>query len=343
MRVDTSGIDQEQLARFVDDAYALDIVTLSFLPKGEASYSYVAVERRGTRWLIKVQETTRTVDLEVRLRAVRFVYAECGFTQVVAPRPNRWGNCTCRYEHYTVTVFPFVEGETIEPGRQTDAYVSRFASLLGSFHSHGRMLPFPMPRETFDQPFEERILHALRAVENPGYVANPVQERLRDLLLAQRANILTTLEQMRQVTAEVRSLDLDWVLIHGDPNWENILVDRSGTYHLLDWDDVCLGPPEHDLVYFSDRSPERFEAFLRQYLATNTGARLHSAVFALYWYTWITQEIATYTTRILFGTGDSTEAEHTWAELQPYVPTSHADIAAGIRQIEEVLARAVRR
>ncbi len=339
MILDTSGIDQEQLMRFVDDAYALEIATASFLPKGEASYSYIATERHGPRWVLKVQGSARMVNLEERLRAVSFVHEACGFTQVVAPRRNRWGDYTCCYDHYTVSVYPFVEGKTIEAASQTDAYAYDLASLLGAFHQHGSMLPFPIPKETFDDPFEERILHVLRTVEAPGQLANPIQERLRDLLLVHRSNVEMTLEVMRQFTEAVRQLDLDWVLTHGDPNWANIMVDASGTCRLLDWDDLALGPPEHDLVFFSDRSPERFETFLRQYLTVNRQARLHAEVFAFYQYRWVMQEIADYTTRIMFRNVDSAEDEHAWAELQPYVPTNHADNRAGIRQIEEVLAR----
>jgi spectinomycin phosphotransferase len=339
MNLDMSGIEQEELARFVDDAYALDIVAMSFLPLGEASYSYVAAERHGPRWLIKAQATARVVDLEARLRAVRFVQAVGGFTQVVAPRQNRWGECACPYGHYTVAVYPFVDGDTIEPGEQTDAYVDGFAALLGTFHLYGSRLPFPIPSETFDNPFEEPILRALRTVEAPGRLANPTQERLRALMLAQRSNLVTTLDMMRHYAAEARRLHFDPVLTHGDPNWANILVDRSGTFHLLDWEELALGPPERDLVFFSDRQPERFEAFLCQYLAAHGPVRLHPELFAFYQYRWFAQEIADYSTRILFHNVDPAEDDHAWAELQPYLPADHAGIAAGIHQIAELLAR----
>jgi len=197
---------------------------MAFLPKGEASYAYVAMDRSGARWLIKLKDLARTVNLEVRLRAVRYLYAVRGFTQVVAPRENRQGECTGRYERYTLTVYPFVEGETIEPGRQTEAYASGLASLLGTFHQHDAGLPFQVPKQTFDQSHEETIARALRTVEAAGPLANPMQERLRELLLAHRSNIRTTVETMRQLTTAVRRLDIDWVLTHGDPNWENILV-----------------------------------------------------------------------------------------------------------------------
>jgi hypothetical protein len=342
MKLDTSGIDPAQLAGFVGDEYDLTIATMSFHPAGEASYSYLAEEQAGTTWLIKAQATARVAELEARLRAVRYVQAVGGFAQVVAPRENRRGGCTSPFEQYTVSVFPFIDGTTIEPGQQTQVYARRAAGLMGAFHQHGRRLPFPVPEETFEHPFEAPIMAALRTVEAPGALANPAQEQLRGLLLAERADILTTLEKIQQLAAAARQLALDRVLTHGDPNWANILVDGSGSFFLLDWDDLALGPPERDLVFFNDPRPERFEIFLRQYLALNPGARLHADVFAFYQYRWVVQEIADYTTRILFSNVDPAEDDRAWAELRQYVPAAHAEMADGIRQIEATLARLAR-
>jgi aminoglycoside phosphotransferase (APT) family kinase protein len=339
MRLDTSGIDQVQLARHVEAAYGLEIAAMAFHPEGEASYSYVAEDEAGARWLIKAQETARVVELEARLRAVHYVQAVEGFKQVVAPRENRQGECTSRYAQYTVSVFPFIEGRTIEPGQQTEAYAREAAALMGAFHQHGRRLPFQISRETFENPFEAPINEALRTVEAPGALANSAQEELRNLLLAERTDILTTLETLRQLAAAARGLALDWVLTHGDPNWANILVDGSDTLCLLDWEDLALGPPERDLVFFNDPRPGRFEAFLRHYLALNPGARLHAEVFAFHQYRWVAQEIADYTTRLLFRNLDPAEDEQAWAELRQYVPAGHAAMAAGIGQIEAMLTR----
>src|SRR6185503_615345 len=123
------------------------------------------------------------------------------------------------------------------------------------------------------------------------------------------------------------------VLTHGDPNWENILVDPSGTFSLLDFEDVTLGPPEADLVFYSDRPPDRFEAFLRQYLAVRPHARLHTEVFAFGHYMWTTNEIAEYTSRILFRGAGPAEADYAFAELQPYIPAPHTEMQAAIKQI----------
>lgn len=339
MKQDISGIDHEQLACFVNEAYALDIVALSFQPKGEASHSYIAVDGGGTRWVIKVQDLARVVEQEARLRIIRFLHVEQGVTQVIAPRQARSGACACPYQQYMVTVYPFIDGETIEPDHQTNAYVSGFASLLGRFHTHSSVLPFPLPVETFENPDEEPILQALRTLGTAGDRSSPTQDRVRHLLGKQHADIVAALETMRQLIADIGRLHLDHVLIHGDPNWENVLIDRAGVFHLLDWDDLALGPPEHDLVFFSNRPPERFEAFLRQYLLSHGPARLHLAVFAYYWYRDYTGQIAAYVLRLRDHLLNSTDDEQVWAEVGNHVLPSHAEIVAGVRQIEETLTR----
>jgi thiamine kinase-like enzyme len=339
MKLDTSGIDPEQLARFIDDEYALRIAAITFQPKGEASYSYIGDEPDGAHWLIKVQDTARTVDLEARLRAVSFLHVEGGLPQLLAPRRNRHGDCACRYARYTVSVYPFVEGVTVWEHGPSDAYAIAVAPLMAAFHKSASLLPFPVPEETFDNPFVGPILRALRTVEAPGSLANDYQERLRRLMLAQRADIFATLDKMRQLKAQARALELDRAITHGDPNWANILVDTAGGLHLIDWDDLAFGPPERDLVFFTDWGPGRFELFLRQYLARYGPVRLHPEVFAFYLYRWVAQEIADYSTRILFSNVDPAEDEHAWTELQPYLPAHHAELEAGVRRVEEVIRR----
>ena len=92
MKVDTSGIDPDPLGRAVREAYGLEIESVAFLPKGEASYAYLAADRGGARWLIKLQDPARRADLEVRLRAMRYLYAVRGFTRMrqklITPSPS---------------------------------------------------------------------------------------------------------------------------------------------------------------------------------------------------------------------------------------------------------------
>jgi hypothetical protein len=86
----------------------------------------------------------------------------------------------------------------------------------------------------------------------------------------------------------------------------------------------------------------RFETFLRHYLAATGPTRLHGGLFTFYTYRWAVQEIADYTTRILFQNSDPEEDRHAWEELAPYLPIRHAEMRAGTHRIEGIIRRVVR-
>ena len=71
---------------------------------------------------------------------------------------------------------------------------------------------------------------------------------------------------------------------------------------------------------------------MRHYTREYGPLALHEPVVTFYAYRWVVQEIADYTTRILFHNTDPAEDEHDWAELQPYLPVRHDDIAATVRR-----------
>jgi spectinomycin phosphotransferase len=139
---------------------------------------------------------------------------------------------------------------------------------------------------------------------------------------------------MQQLQTAALRLDLVGTLTHGDPNLDNILIDERGDLCLVDWDEAALGPLERDLVFFleADEDTSRAESFLRPYAREYGPLALHEPVVAFYAYRWVGQEIADYTTRILFRNTDSAEDEHSWTELQPYLPVRHGDITASVRR-----------
>jgi phosphotransferase family enzyme len=53
-------------------------------------------------------------------------------------------------------------------------------------------------------------------------------------------------DQFRHLTADIGARRLSWRLLHGDPHRGNLLVTRRGCL-MIDFESVCLGPPEWDL------------------------------------------------------------------------------------------------
>src|SRR5262249_58945025 len=69
-----------------------------------------------------------------------------------------------------------------------------------------------------------------------------------------------------------------FVLCHSDAGGENLLIDGD-TIAVLDWDDVVVAPPEHDLQAALDVGVQRV---FRAYAAAGGASPLHLEHFAFY-------------------------------------------------------------
>jgi aminoglycoside phosphotransferase (APT) family kinase protein len=337
LKTDTQDINKQQLTRAINVAYGLDLSSLTFVPKGEDAYAYVGQASDGARYFIRAQAARRAGPLESVYAITHALHTQFGLRAVVAPLPTRQGTYILNHGSYVVAVFSFFQGRTLYDQDASDADLAQAASIVAALHSSGAAQDMPsLQRESFANPFEAPIRQALQAIDAPTPRSNTYQRRLLQLLAAERADLLATLEKMRRLGARARGLTTDWVLTHGDPNLDNLLKDERGQLHLTDWGEVALGPPERDLFAFTGAG---FEAFLWPYVRARKQVRLHPEVFAFYAYRWTVQEIADYTTRILFHSLGEVEDEHAWEELQPYLPVRHRHIALGVQALRTVLER----
>jgi thiamine kinase-like enzyme len=336
MKFDTSNIDQNALIKHLNDAYGLSIVSIAFTPKGEEAFCYVARDHNGGDYFLQAQERDRARDLEAVYAVVVALHDRWGLSQALAPLRTAIGNLTSLFGQYTIATLPYVGGATAFEAGITDEQLGQAARTMARLHgSDPHRLP-QMPGERFDNPFEPAILRALDAVTVLPASASMHHRRLRSLLLDQQGDIRATLDQMRRMGLVARILNAPLVPTHGDPNLANFLIDEAGNLHLTDWGEVALGPRERDLTFFAE---DRFETYLESYLDDSEQLLLHASLFRFYMYRWVMQEIADYTTRILFDSPEPEHAEYAWGELQPYLPIPHADVESGMQEISAVLRR----
>jgi len=335
LKTDTRDIDKQQLARAINAAYGLDLASLTFIPKGEDAYAYVGQASDGAHYFIRAQAASRAGPLEPVYAITHALQTRFGLRAVVAPLPTRRGTYTLNHGSYVVAIFAFIQGRTLYDQGVSDSDLSQAAHVMASLHNSSAAQDIPsLQRETFENPFAPPIRQALQAIDVPPHRTNTYQRRVIHLLAAERADLLATLDKMRQLGTRARELTTDWVLTHGDPNLDNLLKDERSRLHLTDWGEVALGPPERDLFAFTGAG---FETFLQPYVRARKQIRLHPEVFAFYFYRWTVQEIADYTTRILFHSLGEREDEHAWVELQPYLPVRHSQIAQGVQALRTVL------
>lgn len=271
----------------------------------------------------------------IGLRVAATLNREYGIDQVLAPERTASGSLSVDIVRYRVALFPFLDGASGHEKRFADEELAATARLVAAVHgSTDRLRMLPLPRIRFEDEFAEQITRSLRAVSalQPG--AGDYRRRVQGLLLAEQGEVLSELDTVRRLGAEAARLTTDPVLTHGDPNYANLVRDAGGRIHLVDWSEPALGSRERDLFAFVE---DRFELSLRHYLDITGPVPLHAPAFAYYAHLWVVQEIADYSTRILLTNTDRAEDEHAWECLTPYLPIPHADLHAGIEEIEAVL------
>jgi spectinomycin phosphotransferase len=341
MKTETRDIDKQQLMQAINAAYGLDITSLTFVPKGEDAHIYISGQPDGACHFVRAQAAARAVALEPVYGITHTLRTQYGLAAIVAPCANCSGRFTLDFAGYIVAVFRYIEGRSLYDQGVSATDLKQAATIIAALHESSAAHDIPaLQKEIFGNPFKPPILRALRAAQQAGdgaaSQANRVRRQAQKLLMTERASVLATLEKMEWLGVRAQELATDWVLTHGDPNLDNLLKDAQGRLHLTDWDAIALGPPERDLFTFTG---EGFEPFLGAYARARTKVALHQDLFAFYFYRWTMQEIADYTTRILFGNLGPAEDEHAWLELQPYLPIQHEAIAHGVQAVQAVLDR----
>ena len=338
MKQDTSGLDLEILARRLRSEYGVEVSSLVFLPKGEESYNFVAESVSGDLFVARLQRHADTPDFEHSLRIAAELRDRGGLASIVSARPTVHGTLTAGIDSYRLALFPFIKGATAYAQPVSDRVISCLGSLLAAVHARaGVVQALKPPSESFENPFRQPITDALTWARGPAPPANRHQHDVRRLLLSEATDLTGFMNGFDDLGRCARSLDLRFVITHGDPNLDNVIVSPDGDLHLIDWGEVALGPRERDL---SSYSSDRLDVVLGGYLGAAESPVLHADLFQFYQHRWCLQEIGDYTTRIISVNTDPAEDEHAWVELQPYLPIRRDELTTGHERTTALLSSA---
>ena len=337
MKVDNT-FDKTELLEHLKTAYALPLQTLTFLPEGEDSYGYIAVSETGEKYFVKASTSVPDICLQV----ASLLRHQCNISGVVAPLETQEGALSILWQDFRVSLFPFIEGKSRwdlwKVGKDfTDTELSQTAALLATIHGSTDAIAFnSLTVAKYDLPLQHELHTVLEAPEKIP-TRNGYQKRLLEAIAQHRSEVLQTLERYDALGHSASARQTPFVITHGDPTPGNLILDTENQLHLIDWDGVCLGPPEKDLVSFTG---ERFEVVLERYLTERQhDVFLHSDIFGFYIYEWTLNEIRDYGTKILFKNNDAQQNEYDWESLQDYLPPNQALMENGIAAVQSTLNR----
>lgn len=242
-------IAEEQLRACLQDRYGLIPVMLDFLPVG-LDYNagvYRVVSEQGTAYLLKV--TSRPL-YEPRCLVPRYLN-EQGIRSVVAPIPTRDSALWTRVEEWTLTIYPFIDGDTSWTGMTNEQWKE-----TGTIFRQIHQVTLPpegftsLHRETFDptgythwvRAFEVQHLHSQRA-------GSEASQALRADWQMHQTTIHTVVTSLEKLAEILQLRTLPYVISHADLHPANLLRDRHGHVFVIDWDEVMLAPKERDFIF----------------------------------------------------------------------------------------------
>jgi Phosphotransferase enzyme family len=253
-------LDRSELTQALEDHWRLRAPELEYLAVGFGSHHWSAVDARGTRCFVTVDDLeadfrdatdfdSAFAALERAFRTAAALRNDAGLEFVVAPLVDRDGAFLRRLnDRYAMTVLPLIEGESSDWGPYEDPDDRRLmGAVLARLHAATELVPTDLPRsEDFALPAREALVDALRDLDRT-WDFGPFAEPARKLLHACAQELERRVSRYDQLVADVREHSDSWVITHGEPHRANVIRDRQGAVQLVDWDTTLIAPRERDL------------------------------------------------------------------------------------------------
>ncbi|WP_285760043.1 phosphotransferase [Nocardiopsis ansamitocini] len=255
MRERPADIDETGIRHSLRE-WGIDAVRSDYAPVGFGDHHWHVLDAGCRRWFVTVADldhkehcgADRAAALDGLRRAMDTAAAlaeDGGSGTVVAPSRTVRGRTVHRLgDRYTISVFPFVEGETGHFGQDLAAEErGRVIDLLAELHR--QTPPAAVADRSLQLPGRHRLAAALAGTGRP-WAGGPYAEPARRLVAANAPGLRRRLAAFYRLAEQVGLGAGTPVVTHGEPHPGNLLW-AGRRLLLVDWDTVGLALPERDL------------------------------------------------------------------------------------------------
>ena len=227
--------------------YGLAVTQLSFLPLGAdlRTAVYRAGSADGAPYFVKLRSGAfdpASVELPKFL-------CDQGIAHIMAPVAVGTGALWTHVRDFTLVLYPFVAGRD---GYAVALSERQWAELGQAFRRiHTVDLPPSLRRRIRREGYPSRGREDVRAfLARMGELvpADAVAAETIAFLQAKQGEILELVDRAEHLAAELQRRPREFVLCHADLHAGNLLIEPSGSFTIVDWDDPILAPRERDLM-----------------------------------------------------------------------------------------------
>ena len=317
------SLDDDIIVTALHDAYAIPVTSVAFLPIGYDANAWIyRVDcADDQRHFLKVRQgplypASFTVPAHLN---------ELGIKQVVAPSRTKAGSLWTSAGHFTLILYPFIDGGTGADVGMSGDHWQEFGSTLQRVHSTALPpnLLAQVRKESFFPAWAEMIVGLQTKIARGDY-SGPHAEALAAFWLTRQSEIEEILGTTLELGRLLRAQRLQTVLCHADAHIHNVLIDKQRRFHIVDWDGLIMAPKERDLMFMlsagTEEDPGNAGAlrFRQGYGEVN----VNPTALAYYRYEWVVQEIGDFGERVFLpkDTGDITQKESVEGFIELFDP-----------------------
>jgi len=275
--------------------YSIVVTKLTLLPLGADMHAsvYKAETNDGLSYFVKLKRGHR-YDMSVAILAL---LQASGIKQIIPSIKTINGELTQHINDFTLTVYPFVDGQNGFCYNLSDDQWVTLGKVLRKVHE------FDVPpsikdrirKETYSPKWREAV-RLLDAHIDGNLTGDKTALELQAFMKAHRPVIHRLVDRAESLSQKVQEQLPEFVLCHSDIHGGNVLIDQSGSIFIVDWDDPIMAPKERDLMFIGGgvanvwNNPHEEEFFYKGYGKT----KINGLILAYYRHERIVEDIAVY-------------------------------------------------
>jgi len=254
-----------------------------------------------------------------------------GIQQIIPPIKTRNGELTQHINDFTLTVYPFVDGQNGFCYNLTDDQWVALGKVLRQVHEFDvpSSIKDRIRKETYSPKWREAV-RLLDAHVDGNLTGDETALELQAFMKAHRPAIHRLVDRAESLSQKVQEQSPEFVLCHSDIHGGNVLIDKSNSIFIVDWDAPIMAPKECDLMFIGGgvanvwNNPHEEEFFYKGYGKTE----INRLILAYYRHERIVEDIAQYGQALLLTTSGSGDRKEMFKQFRGmFEPNGVVDIA----------------
>lgn len=327
--IEKQSFSSQDIIDCLNTNYGIAVTALTLLPLGadmQASV-YKAETRNATSYFVKLKRG-HPFDISVAILAL---LQESGIQQIIAPIKTIQDELTKSTNDYTLTVYPFVEGQNGFSHHLTDDQWITLGKVLRQVHELDvpPLIKDKIRKETYSPQWREAVRSLYTHMEG-NLTGDETTLKLQAFMKKHRAEIHRLVDRAESLIQLIQKQSPEFVLCHSDIHGGNVLINENGAIYIVDWDEPMMAPKERDLMFIGGgvanvwNHPREEEFFYKGYGETH----INKILLAYYRFERIVVDIAEYGQALLLtsdGGEDRLEMYQHFVDM--FEPNGVVDIA----------------